>query len=116
MNKNPTTKKALRKRRHRRIRSSVIGTAERPRLAVFRSNKFMSAQLIDDAKGATVASAHGREFGGSLKNQAEKVGEAIAKRGKEANVSAAVFDRAGFQFTGNVRALAEAARTGGLSF
>jgi large subunit ribosomal protein L18 len=116
MNKNLTSKNDLRKRRHARVRSRIIGTAERPRLTIFKSNRFVSAQLIDDAAGNTVASAHGREFKGSQATQAVKVGEAVAKRALEAGITKVVFDRGGYQYAAQVKALAEAARAGGLTF
>ncbi|HRH24182.1 MAG TPA: 50S ribosomal protein L18, partial [Candidatus Paceibacterota bacterium] len=90
------SKSALRARRHSRIRARITGTAERPRLAVFRSNKFISAQVIDDAAGKTLVSAHGREFPGSLGKQAGAVGKAIAERATKAGVTAIVFDRGGY--------------------
>ena len=110
------SKNVLRQRRHARIRARVVGRADRPRLAIFKSNRFVSAQLIDDAKGHTLASAHGREFKGSAALQAAKVGEAIAKRAKDAGVSAVVFDRGGYEYAAQVKALADAARAGGLTF
>lgn len=106
----------LRERRHKRIRARIAGTAARPRLAVYRSNKYVSAQLIDDERGHTVASAHGREFKGPQSAQAAAVGKAIAERGKAAGVSAVVFDRGGYAYAAQVRALADAAREGGLTF
>ncbi|MBU6321476.1 MAG: 50S ribosomal protein L18 [Patescibacteria group bacterium] len=109
-------KNILRTRRHARIRGKVAGTAARPRLAVYRSNRFVSVQLIDDAAGKTLAAAHGREFGGAQGAQAKAVGEAIAKRAKEAGIETAVFDRGGYHYGAQVAALAEAARTGGLRF
>ena len=102
-------------RRHNRVRAIVRGTAERPRLAIFRSNKFISAQLIDDSVGNTLAQAHGKEFGGSLMAQAAAVGKAIAERGKAKGVNAAVFDRGGFNYIGRVAKLAESAREAGLT-
>jgi large subunit ribosomal protein L18 len=111
-----TTKTAQRTVRHKRIRAKVSGTKERPRLAIFRSNRFLSAQLIDDESGKTLASAHGREFKGSALIQAEKVGAAIALRAKEKGIARVVFDRGGFLFAGTVKALAEEARKGGLQF
>lgn len=110
------TNQELRARRRARIRAKVEGTSARPRLAVFRSNRFISAQLIDDAAGKTLAASHGREFKGSQSVQAAKVGAALAKRAKEAGISAAAFDRGGYHYNGQVKALAEAAREGGLSF
>ena len=111
-----SSKHELRTRRHARIRGRVQGTATRPRLAVYRSNRFVSAQLIDDALGKTVAAAHGREFPGAQSLQAKAVGEAIAKRAKEKGISAVVFDRGGYQYGAQVAALARAAREGGLAF
>ncbi len=96
------------------MRAIVRGTAERPRLAVFRSNKFISAQLIDDKAGVTLAQAHGKEFGGSLMAQAQAVGKAVAERGAEKKVTTAVFDRGGFNYIGRVAKLADAAREAGL--
>lgn len=110
------SKKELRDRRHRRVRAKITGTAERPRLAVYKSNKFVSAQLIDDTKGATIAAAHGRSFKGSLSVQAGAVGKAIAEAGKKAGVSTVVFDRGGYEYGGQVKAVAEAARENGLTF
>ncbi len=110
------TKKESRERRHRRVRARVIGTAARPRLAVFRSNRFISAQLIDDAKGHTVAAAHGRAFPGALSTQAASVGKAVAEAGKAAGVTEVVFDRGGYSYAGQVKALADAAREAGLTF
>lgn len=110
------SKNALRQRRHARIRATVSGTAARPRLAVFRSNRFVSVQLIDDEKGHTIASAHGREFPGAQSKQAAAVGSAIAERAKAAGVTAVVFDRGGYAYAAQVRALADAARAGGLTF
>lgn len=116
MNRKPTTTKELRKRRHARIRARVQGTPERPRLAVFRSNRFVSAQLIDDTAGKTIAASHGREFKGSQSAQAAAVGTAIAEKAKAAGITAIVFDRAGFRYGGQVKTLADAARAGGLAF
>lgn len=116
MKSKPTTNSELRKRRHARVRAQVVGTAERPRLAVFRSNRFISVQLIDDAAGTTLAAAHGREFKGSQSVQAKAVGGAIAKAAKAKGVTAAVFDRGGYRYGGQVKALADAAREGGLVF
>ncbi len=116
MKSKPTTKKKLRERRHARVRATVKGTSSRPRLAVFRSNRFISAQLIDDAAGKTVAAAHGRSFKGAQSVQAQKVGEALAKAAKAAGIAAAVFDRGGYRYGGQVKTLADAARAGGLVF
>jgi len=110
------TKKNQRERRHARVRAKISGTAERPRLAIYRSNRFVSAQLIDDNAGKTLAQAHGREFPGAQSLQAAAVGKAIAERGKKAGISAVVFDRGGYSYAAQVRALADAARAGGLTF
>ncbi|MFA5744915.1 MAG: 50S ribosomal protein L18 [Candidatus Paceibacterota bacterium] len=116
MNHKPTTNSELRKRRHIRVRALIKGTAGRPRLAVYRSNRFVSAQLIDDTVGKTIAAAHGRDFKGSQSLQAKSVGEAIAKVAKAAGVTSIVFDRAGYRYGGQVKTLADAAREGGLIF
>jgi large subunit ribosomal protein L18 len=114
----PTTisKADSRARRHRRIRARISGTAERPRLAVFKSNRFISVQLIDDVAGRTIASAHGREVKGSLGVQATAIGKTIAERAKAAGVSTVVFDRGGYQYAAQIKNLADAAREGGLTF
>ncbi|MHB8710213.1 MAG: 50S ribosomal protein L18 [Minisyncoccota bacterium] len=116
MNRKPTTNSELRKRRHARVRAIVKGTAARPRLAVYRSNRFVSAQLIDDTAGTTIAAAHGREFKGSQSVQAASVGAAIAKKATAVGIAAIVFDRGGYRYGGQVKALADAARAGGLAF
>lgn len=116
MKNQPKTKNELRTRRHKRLRARLIGTPERPRLAVYKSNRFISAQLIDDAAGKTLAASHGRAFKGSLGTQAAKVGEAIAVAAKKQGISAAVFDRGGYQYAAQIKALADAARAGGLTF
>jgi len=114
-----TTKPQQRLRRRRRVRAKIAGTAERPRLSVFRSNRGVFAQLIDDTSGRTVASVSWiepelRKLG--TMEQAKKVGELIAQRAKEAGVQVCVFDRGGYRYHGRVRALAEGARDGGLQF
>jgi len=116
MGKRSTTNRDSRIRRHARVRSRVSGTAERPRLAVFKSNRFVSAQVIDDGKGVTIATAHGREFPGALTAQAKAVGTEIAKRAKEKGVTTVVFDRGGYSYAAQIKALADAAREGGLAF
>jgi large subunit ribosomal protein L18 len=116
MNHSLTTNYELRKRRHMRVRATIKGTTERPRLTVYRSNRFVSAQLIDDTIGKTIAAAHGRDFPGVQSLQAKKVGEAIAKSAKAVGISSVVFDRAGYRYGGQVKALADAAREGGLAF
>ena len=114
-------KRRSRIRRHARVRSTVHGTRERPRLAVFRSNRHVVAQVIDDNAGVTLASASTQEAdlkGGTTGNKeaAATVGERIADRAKAAGVTTVVFDRGGFRFHGRVPALADAARDGGLEF
>jgi large subunit ribosomal protein L18 len=116
MNRKPTTNTELRKRRHLRVRATIKGTATRPRLAVYRSNRFVSAQLIDDTVGKTLAAAHGRECKGPQSLQAKSVGTAIAKAAKAVGIDSVVFDRAGYRYGGQVKALADAAREGGLAF
>jgi len=113
-------KRDLRIRRHARVRKTVRGTAERPRLAVFRSNKHISAQVIDDRAGRTLAAAStldkSIEKAGSNIEAATKVGALVAERAKAANVSAVVFDRGGHLYHGKIKALADAAREAGLQF
>ena len=116
-----TQKQLLRVRRHRRVRKRVTGTAERPRLAVFRSNKHISAQVIDDVGGRTLASASTvekdlRSNAGGNRDAAKTVGQLIGERAKAAGVSKIVFDRGGFRYHGRVAALADAAREAGLEF
>ncbi|HXH87596.1 MAG TPA: 50S ribosomal protein L18 [Gaiellaceae bacterium] len=114
-----TTRQA-RERRHRRIRGKVAGTAERPRLAVFRSNKGVFAQLVDDASGKTIAGASWlglpKSFKGDKTAQAEAVGKAVAEAAKKAGIESVVFDRGGYLYHGRVKALADGAREGGLKF
>jgi large subunit ribosomal protein L18 len=106
-------------RRHRRVRGKISGTAERPRLVVFRSNRGIFAQLVDDEAGRTLASAswlQHRSLKGSKTEQATAVGKALAAEAKKAGVESCVFDRAGYLYHGRVKALAEGAREGGLQF
>jgi large subunit ribosomal protein L18 len=106
-------------RRHRRVRGKVAGTAERPRLVVFRSNRGIFAQLVDDEAGRTLASAswlQQRSLEGTKTEQAAAVGKALAAEAKKAGVEACVFDRAGYLYHGRVKALADGAREGGLKF
>ena len=110
---------ARRLKRRRRVRAKVHGSAERPRISVFRSNRGVFAQLIDDDSGRTLASVNWTESDlRSLKpmEQATKAGELLAQRAKAAGVESAVFDRGGYQYPGRVKALAEGAREGGLNF
>jgi large subunit ribosomal protein L18 len=111
-------KRESRLRRHRRVRRRVLGTAERPRLAVFRSNRHIYAQIIDDMNGRTMAAAGSLGLSGDDDKTAEakRVGAELARRAKQAGVAAVVFDRGGYQYHGRVQALAEAAREGGLDF
>jgi large subunit ribosomal protein L18 len=113
------TKGQQRLRRRRRVRAKVRGTAERPRLSVFRSNRGVSAQLIDDVASVTVAAVNWTES--DLKSldrmeQAKRVGELLAQRAKDAGVETCVFDRGGYKYHGRVKALADGAREGGLTF
>lgn len=114
-----TTRQA-RQRRHRRVRKLVAGTAARPRLAVFRSNKGIGAQLIDDLEGRTLAAASWtglkKSFKGTKTEQAAAVGALLAEKAKAAGIETVVFDRGGYLYHGRVKALAEAAREGGLKF
>jgi large subunit ribosomal protein L18 len=109
-----------RARRHARVRRAVRGTTVRPRLAVFRSNRYIYAQVIDDDNGTTVASASSQEEAlrtKSLSNEtAGEVGRLVAERAKEAGIATVVFDRGGYKFHGRVKALADSAREAGLEF
>ncbi len=103
--------------RHRRIRAKISGTSSVPRLSIFKSNKFIYAQLIDDEAGKTLASSSGMTIKAKNKTeQAVKVGEDLAKKAAEKNIKKVVFDRGGFIYTGRVKAIADAARNAGLSF
>jgi large subunit ribosomal protein L18 len=113
------TKPQRRLKRRRRVRAKIQGTAERPRISIFRSNRGIFAQLIDDESGHTLASVNWteddlRKLSGS--DQARRAGAVLAERAKAAGVEAAVFDRGGYQYHGRVKALAEGAREGGLQF
>ena len=113
------TKYQSRLRRRRRVRSKVAGTGERPRLAVFRSNRGVQAQIIDDVRGHTLAAVNWTEK--ELKDlprmdQAKRAGELIAQRAKDAGAETVIFDRGGYRYHGRVRALAEGAREAGLRF
>lgn len=115
-----TDKKTLgRHRRHRRVRKKVSGTTQRPRLAIYRSNKHIYAQVIDDVAGRTLAASSTLAEGVTGEDptaRAKAVGKAVAQAAKQAGVDAVVFDRGGFMFHGKVKALADAAREGGLEF
>ena len=110
-------KVSQRARIRRRIRSKVSGTPTRPRLSVFRSNKHIYAQVIDDTQGVTLAAASSREseLEGSGQDTSKAVGQKVAERAKAAGVDAVVFDRGGYRYHGNVKALADGARDGGLT-
>ena len=114
------TVRESRARRHRRVRGKVSGTAERPRLVVFRSNRGIEAQLVDDLTGKTLASASWvalkKSFKGDKSAQATEVGKLLAANAKSAGVEAVVFDRGGYLYHGRVKALADGAREGGLQF
>jgi large subunit ribosomal protein L18 len=113
----PKTKKALRVRRHARIRAKIKGTSERPRLSVFRSNKYLYAQVIDDDASKTVASADSRGAKGKgMLADAKIVGAKIAKAAIGAGVTKVVFDRGGFSYAGVIKTLADSAREAGLQF
>ncbi|MDY6873107.1 MAG: 50S ribosomal protein L18 [Chloroflexota bacterium] len=110
-------------RRHLRVRKKIFGTPDRPRMNVFRSSKSIYVQVIDDFQGHTLASASSIDAelsadmdGLSNMEQAQKVGAAIAERAKEAGIDQVIFDRGGYKYSGRVKALAEAAREGGLEF
>jgi len=118
-----TTSRELRQRRHLRVRTKVVGTSERPRLAVFRSLQHVYAQVIDDSRGATLAAASTldpavrEQLAGKNKSaEAQLVGQLIAQRAKERGIETVVFDRGGYQYHGRVKALADAAREAGLVF
>ena len=115
------SRSAARQKRHSRLRLRVAGSAERPRLAVFRSINQIYAQVIDDSTGRTLAAASSMEAavkgtGGTKTERAQKVGSLIGDRAKDAGVERVVFDRAGFKYHGRIRALAEGARESGLEF
>jgi large subunit ribosomal protein L18 len=113
------TKREARMRRHRRVRGKISGTAELPRLVVFRSNRGISAQLVDDRARRTLAAAGWHQLGsftGTKTDQAAEVGKALAAAAKKAGVERCVFDRGGYLYHGRVKALADGAREGGLLF
>jgi large subunit ribosomal protein L18 len=116
----PATRTEARRKRHFRVRKHVSGTQDRPRLAVYRSNRYIYAQLIDDVSGNTLAAASSQEK--DLRTDAlnigtaEKVGKLLGERAKDAGIASAVFDRGGYKYHGKVKALADAARDAGLEF
>ena len=106
--KNVNIKDQKRARRHKKIRAKISGTSTKPRLSVFKSNTALYAQLIDDSSGTTIAAAKGAK--------AEEVGTEVAKHALAVGITSVVFDRGGYMYTGKIKKLAEAARTGGLEF
>ncbi len=113
----PIKKTEQKKRRHARFKGKVSGTAERPRLVVFRSLKHINAQLVNDEKGVTLAQANDMTEGkGTKTERAKQIGAELAKTAQKAGISSCVFDRNGYQYHGRVKALAEGAREGGLQF
>ncbi len=119
MAKGKKEKVERRKRIHRSIREDVIGTSVRPRLSVYRSNKYIYAQLIDDFEGHTLASASSLEDGvdeESPTDESRRVGELLAERAQEEGIEAVIFDRGGYKYHGRVEAVAEGVRDGGLDF
>lgn len=113
------TQQNRRQKRHRRIRARVSGTADKPRLSVYRSNRHIYAQLIDDEAGETLVAASSLELDlgdNSLMEAAQTVGETIAERATESEINEVVFDRSGYNYTGRIEELAEAARNNGLEF
>jgi large subunit ribosomal protein L18 len=113
------TNRQRRLRRRRRVRARIVGTAERPRLSVYRSNRGVFAQLVDDGNGHTLVAVNWTEpelRKLSASEQAKRAGELLAERAKGAGIESCVFDRGGYKYHGRVRALAEGAREGGLSF
>ncbi len=114
---NTNRKKEKRIRRHRRIRSTVVGTAQLPRLAVYRSNRFVYAQIIDDENGKTLTSTDSRKVDGkTMMEKARAVGVEVAKNATKLGIEKVVFDRGGFVFMGSIKELADGAREGGLKF
>ena len=117
---NKKSKKEQKERRHKKIRAKIHGTEERPRLCVFKSNKHIYAQIINDEKGFTLASASDLEIKDSKKDKkidlAQKVGELIAKKAKDKKIDVVLFDRGGFKYHGRVKTLADEARKQGLQF
>jgi large subunit ribosomal protein L18 len=112
----PKTRAGLRARRHIRVRAKVSGTAERPRLVVFRSLKHVSAQLVDDVKQHTLMTVTDTGLAGKKSEKSVAVGKLVAEKAKAAGITKVVFDRGGYQFHGRVKAVADGAREGGLEF
>lgn len=116
MEKNIVIKEKKRKRRHGRIRAKVSGTAEVPRLSVYRSNNFVHVQLIDDAKGHTLAGLVSKGIKASGLEGSKEAGKKIGEEAKKMGIESAVFDRGGFSYAGHIKAVAEGAREAGLKF
>ena len=112
----PKTRQDLRFRRHLRVRQRITGTAERPRLVVFRSLKHIYAQLVDDSTSRTLATVSDHKLTGKKSEKSTEVGKLIAQRAKDAGLTKVVFDRAGYRYHGRVKAVADGAREGGLEF
>jgi large subunit ribosomal protein L18 len=112
----PQTREEQRKRRHRRVRARVIGTPERPRLVVYRSLKHIYAQLVDDSVQRTLLTVTDQALTGKKSERSVAVGKLVAEKAKAAGITRVVFDRAGYQFHGRVKAVADGAREGGLEF
>jgi large subunit ribosomal protein L18 len=112
----PKTRQEKRQRRHLRVRNKISGTAERPRLVVFRSLKHITAQLVDDSQGRTLLTVTDNGFEGKKSAKSTQVGKLVAERAKAAGITRVVFDRAGYQYHGRVKAVADGAREGGLEF
>jgi large subunit ribosomal protein L18 len=112
----PKTRAGLRARRHIRVRAKVKGTAERPRLVVFRSLKHMSVQLVDDVKQSTLFTVTDNGLAGKKSEKSVAVGKRVAEKAKAAGITKVVFDRGGYQYHGRVKAVADGAREGGLEF
>lgn len=112
----PKTREEMRYRRHLRVRKKVEGTPERPRLVIFRSDKHIYAQLVDDVAGKTLLTVSSQKAEGTKTERASEVGKSVAARAKEQGITAVVFDRAGYRYHGRVKAVADGAREGGLEF
>ena len=112
----PTTPAGLRARRHKRVRAKVSGTAERPRLVVFRSHKHIYAQIVDDVSRKTLMSITDSGLKGKKAEKSTAVGKLVAEKAKAAGITKVVFDRAGYRYHGRVKAVADGAREGGLEF
>lgn len=111
------SKSVQRQKRHKRIRAKVIGTESRPRLSIYKSNTRLTAQLIDDGTGMTIASVSSAdEKGKTPRERAEQAASTLAQRAREKGIKAVVFDRGGFQYIGTIKAFADAARSAGLEF